>query len=149
VKAEGEQASARQQFPETRISLRGRRRGRGTNCCRCNARRNWIAGADFQERRLVGGRTVLDVDAAASTAVDARRRDEIAPPPGGTRCRDDELSREKYANPIGPDPRGPSSASRKAVYRNEYFSIPRPRLDSRVSARVSAHARPRLYDPVN
>lgn len=89
--------------------------------------------ADFQERRLVGGRTVLDVDAAAaaSTAVDARRRDEIAPPPGGTRCRADELSREKYANPIGPDPRGPSSAARKAVYRNEYFSIPRPRLDSR------------------
>lgn len=124
------------------------------DCRRRDARRNWIAGADFQERRLVGGRTVLDVDADAASAaaaadVDARRRDEIAPPPGGTRCRDDELSREKYANPIGPDPQ---SFVRKAVYRNEYFSIPRPRLDSRTRrfrARFRTRPRPRLYDPVN
>lgn len=52
-----------------------------------NVRRNTRldpAGVDFQERQLVGGRTMFDV-AAASFAV---RRDEIAPPPGGTRCRE-------------------------------------------------------------
>jgi hypothetical protein len=61
-----------------------------------------------------------------------RRRREIAPPPGGMRCRDDELAREicksnrgKRGRGQGPDPRGPWSVSRKAVYRNEYFSIPR------------------------
>lgn len=116
-----EQVSPRQQFPQTRISsLRSRRRGRGAIAV---ARRNCGSPA------LIFRSDVWWVDGRRRRRPSAR--DEIAPPPGGTRCRDDELSPEKYANPIGPDPRGPSSASRKAVYRNEYFSIPRPRLDSR------------------
>lgn len=41
----------------------------------------------------------------SSTSPPAAVRDEIAPPPGGTRdAGNDELSRERYANPIGPDP---------------------------------------------
>ena len=112
----------------------------------------------------MGERTVLDVDAAAaaaatattttaaasvSTTADARRRDEIAPPPGGTRCRDDELSREKYANPIGPDPRGPPLAKRFTEMSIFLFRVRALILERGVSARVSVHGPPRLYDPVN
>lgn len=92
------------------------------------------------------GRTVLDVatSAAAEMKLHRRRAERDA---GRTAS-----SREKYANPIGPDPRGSSSASRKAVYRNEYFSIPRSRPDPRsarsLSARVFAHRSrlSRLFD---
>lgn len=84
----------------------------------------------------VNGRTVLDV-AATSAAAEMKLHRRRAERDAGTTS-----SREKYANPIGPDPRGPSSASRKAVYRNEYFSIPRPRLDPRTLSTRVLHTRP-------
>lgn len=84
-----------------------------------------------------------------TTAVDAaRRRDEIAPPPGGTRCRDDELSAREICKS---NRTGPAAVLRPPLAKRfTEMSIFLFRVRALILERaVSAHGRPRLYDPVN
>jgi len=103
----------------------------------------------------VNGRTVLDATAAAaattsvaSTTVDARRWDEIAPPPGETRCRDDELSAREICKSNRTGPAWSFVRLSQSGLPKWVFFYARVILERAAFPRAFLPA-PRLYDPVN